>query len=216
MCYCCSWREILLWVLASNMYFVHIFVKIYSLYGGFADEVRSSGDTRFYSKVSHAQSFAGFPTAPELTDSQPTLWLYPFPVPRGVGRSLREGTRVCEPLQSLTSQPHVNSASGGQLFSQPLPNLTVRLRNGGGGSLWEIVSSRMFLKTVDLHPVFKGNPFDVSHLSCLFPPIMCPPMKSPPDPKGSPEKLGSSGRSGGSAHTFCRPPSGWLLQPGLV
>lgn len=92
-----------------------------------------------------------------------------IPVPWGVGRSLREGTRACEPLQSLTSQPHVNSASGGQLFSQPLPNLTVRLRNGGGGSLWEIVSSRMFLKTMDLHPVFKGNSFDVSHLSCLSP-----------------------------------------------
>lgn len=44
-----------------------------------------------------------------------------IPCSRGVGRSLKEGTWACEPLQSLISQPPVNSASGGQLFSQPIP-----------------------------------------------------------------------------------------------
>lgn len=94
----------------------------------------------------------------------------PFPVPQGVGRSLREGTRACEPLQSLTSQPPVNSASGGRLFSQPIPQSDCRFEDQWRGVLYGKLSSLGCFSKSQIHTPF----LKAIHLTWAISPAFSP------------------------------------------
>jgi hypothetical protein len=72
-----------------------------------------------------------------------------------------------EPLQSFSAQSSVQSTSGGQLSSQPLPHSKFNFEEWWGRFLWDVISPRCLPKTADPHAFPKGNPLDMNHPFCL-------------------------------------------------